>query len=147
MTTEAYLKPVPDPSHESKPYWDGLRDGRLLLQKCAQCGKIRHYPRPICDVCYSFEVKWIEASCLGTVHSWTVTHHAFNPGFKLDLPYILVTIDLDEGVRMQAPLRGARETDVRLGLPVGIIFEQAKPDLVTPACVTVSRPSHYPGQH
>jgi len=138
MTAEAYLKPVPEPTHESKPYWDGLRGGRLLLQKCGQCGKIRHYPRPVCDACYSFEVDWIEASGRGTVHSWTITHHAFNPGFKLELPYILVTIDLDEGVRMQVPLRGAKEADVRLGLPVRIIFEQAKPDLVTPACVTAS---------
>ena len=138
MTAEAYLKPVPEPTYESKPYWDGLKSGRLLLQKCGQCGKIRHYPRPVCDVCYSFEVRWIEASGLGTVHSWTITHHAFNPGFKLDLPYILATIDLEEGVRMQVPLRGARETDVKLGLPVRVIFEQAKPDLVTPACVTAS---------
>ena len=114
MTAEAYLKPVPEPTYESKPYWDGLKSGRLLLQKCGQCGKIRHYPRPVCDVCYSFEVRWIEASGLGTVHSWTITHHAFNPGFKLDLPYILVTVDLEEGVRMQVPLRGAKETDVKL---------------------------------
>ena len=76
MTAETYLKPVPEPTHESKPYWDGLQNGRLLLQKCGQCGKIRHYPRPVCDVCYSFEVKWIEASGRGTVHSWTITHHA-----------------------------------------------------------------------
>ena len=138
MTAETYLQPVPEPTHESKPYWDGLQNGRLLRQKCGQCGKIRHYPRPVCDVCYSFEVKWIEASGRGTVHSWTITHHAFNPGFKLDLPYILATIDLEEGVRMQVPLRGARETDVKLGLPVRVIFEQAKPDLVTPACVTAS---------
>ena len=89
-----------------------------------------------CDACYSFEVKWIEASGLGAVHSWTITHHAFNPGFKLELPYILVTIDLEEGVRVQVPLRGAKETDIKLGLPVRIIFEQTKPDLVTPACVT-----------
>jgi uncharacterized OB-fold protein len=138
MTAEAYLKPVPEPTHESRPYWDGLKSGRLLLQKCGQCGKIRHYPRPVCDACYSFEVNWIEASGRGTVHSWTITHHAFNPGFKLEVPYILVTVDLDEGVRMQVPLRGAGAADVKLGLPVRIIFEQARPDLVTPACVIAS---------
>ena len=78
-----------------------------MLQSCGACGKVRHYPRPLCDACYSFDVRWIEAKGTGTVHSWTVTHHAFNPGFKAELPYVLVTVDLAEGVRMQAPLRGA----------------------------------------
>ncbi len=78
-----------------------------MLQSCGACGKVRHYPRPLCDACYSFDVRWIDAKGRGTVHSWTVTHHAFHPGFKADLPYVLVTVDLTEGVRMQAPLRGA----------------------------------------
>jgi len=138
MTTETYLKPVPDITHESKPYWDGLKEGRLLLQKCGQCGKIRHYPRPLCDECFTFEVTWIEASGRGTVHSWTITHHAFNPGFKLELPLVLVTVDLEEGVRMQVPLRSAKDESIKLGVPVQIIFEKPKADLVTPACVIVS---------
>ena len=138
MTTETYLKPVPDITHESKPYWDGLKEGRLLLQKCGQCGKIRHYPRPLCDECFTFEVTWIEASGRGTVHSWTITHHAFNPGFKLELPLVLVTVDLEEGVRMQVPLRGVKDESIKLGVPVQIIFEKPKADLVTPACVIVS---------
>lgn len=138
MTTETYLKPVPDITHESKPYWDGLKEGRLLLQKCGQCGKIRHYPRPLCDECFSFDVTWIEASGRGTVHSWTITHHAFNPGFKLELPLVLVTVDLEEGVRMQVPLRGVKDESIKLGMPVQIIFEKPKADLVTPACVIVS---------
>ena len=50
-------------------------------------------------------VAWLDASGNGRVHSWTVTHHAFHPGFKPDLPYTLVTVDLDEGVRMKAQLR------------------------------------------
>lgn len=138
MTTETYLKPVPDITHESTPYWDGLKEGRLLLQKCGQCGKIRHYPRPLCDECFSFDVTWIEASGRGTVHSWTITHHAFNPGFKLELPLVLVTVDLEEGVRMQVPLRGAQDESIKLGMPVRVIFEKQKADLVTPACVIVS---------
>ena len=138
MTTETYLKPVPDITHESKPYWDGLKEGRLLLQKCGQCGKIRHYPRPLCDECFTFDVTWIEASGRGAVHSWTITHHAFNPGFKLELPLVLVTVDLEEGVRMQVPLRGAKDESIKLGVPVQIIFEKPKADLVTPACVIVS---------
>ncbi len=130
-----YLKPVPERTHESKPYWDGLMAGRLLVQKCGRCGKLRHYPRPLCDACFSFDVEWIEASGRGTVHSWTIAHHAFNPGFKDELPYVLVTVDLAEGVRMQAPLRGVEDNHIRIGLPVRIAFETPTAGLTLPAFV------------
>lgn len=138
--TQSYLKPVPQPTHESKPYWDALMEGKLLLQACGQCGKVRHYPRPLCDTCFSFDVKWIEASGRGSVHSWTVTQHAFNPGFKGEVPYVLATVDLEEGVRMLAPLRGVKETAVKVGLPVRVAFEKPKADLATPAFVAESQP-------
>ena len=128
-----YLKPVPEPTPESKPYWDALNEGRLVLQSCGSCGKIRHYPRPLCDACYSFDVRWIEAKGTGTVHSWTVTHHAFNPGFKAELPYVLVTVDLAEGVRMQAPLRDADASSLKAGLPVRLLIELARDGLALPA--------------
>src|SRR5678816_4904029 len=92
MPTEAAAKPLPEPTRDSKPYWDGLNEGRLLLQQCAACMRIRHYPRPVCDACYSMEVAWIEASGRGRVHSWTVAHHPFHPGFKEELPYIVAIV-------------------------------------------------------
>jgi uncharacterized OB-fold protein len=128
-----YLKPVPEPTPESKPYWDGLNEGRLLLQSCGACGKVRHYPRPLCDACYSFDVRWIDAKGTGTIHSWTITHHAFNPGFKGELPYVLVTVDLPEGVRMQAPLRNADTSALKRGLPVRLMIERARDGLALPA--------------
>jgi uncharacterized protein len=133
MTTDTYTKLVPEPTHESKPYWDGLNEGRLLLQKCTGCGKIRHYPRPLCDACHSFDVSWIEASGRGKVHSWTITHHPFHFAYKAELPYTLVTVDLDEGVRMQAQLRAPQDTAIRIGLPVHVTFERVKADLTLPA--------------
>lgn len=135
MTGDSYLKPVPNPSPDTQAYWDGLKEGRLLLQKCSGCGKVRNYPRPMCDACYSMESRWVEAKGSGKIHSWTETHHAFNPGFKGELPYILVTVDLDEGVRMNAPLRNADVSKLKIGMPVRVIFEQPKSDLVVPAFV------------
>jgi uncharacterized protein len=114
--------PLPTPTPESAPYWKGLRESRLLIQKCGRCGKLRHYPRPVCDACFSMDVDWIEASGRGTVHSWTQTHHAFLPAFAHDLPYILVTVDLEEGVRMNARLRHDGRT-IEIGAPVLCTFE------------------------
>ncbi len=128
----SYDKLVPSPSPETQPYWDGLNEGRLRLQCCGECGKVRHYPRPMCDACWSMKIDWVDASGLGTVHSWTITHYAFHPGFKGDLPYILVTVDLPEGVRMNAQARGIQESALRVGLPVKVVFDRVKDDLTLP---------------
>lgn len=132
METTAYDKPVPQPSYESQPYWDGLREHKLMLQQCAECGQIRHYPRAVCPKCYSMDIKWARASGRGTVHSWTISHHAFQFGFKKELPLILVIVDLEEGVRMNSQLKGASADDLRIGLAVEVIFEDATRELSLP---------------
>ncbi len=97
--SEIPAKPVPTPTELSQPYWDGVAAGELRLQACAACGKLRHYPRLLCDACYSDEVRWHTASGRGTVHSWTVAHHPYHPAFVNELPYTLVLVDLEEGPR------------------------------------------------
>ena len=57
-----------------------------------------------------------------TIHSWTITHHAFHPAFADELPYTLVTVDLEEGVRTLA--RYSSNDALKLGLPVLLHFEQ-----------------------
>lgn len=134
-TSGTYQKLVPEPTPHSAPYWAGLNDRKLLLQKCGGCGKIRHYPRPMCDACHSMEVGWVEASGRGTIHSWTITFHPFHPGFRDDLPYTLATVDLAEGVRMNAQLRDVPEESLRIGLPVRVAFETVKEGLTLPYLV------------
>ncbi len=130
MTTD-YMKPLPEPTPDTKAFWDGLNQGKLLLQTCSDCGKPRHYPRVVCPYCYSMQHRWVPASGKGTVHTWTVAHHAFHPGFKAELPYTLVTVDLAEGVRMNAQLRGDT-SKLKIGAPVHVAFELAAKDLTLP---------------
>lgn len=134
MNTHAELpaKPVPDVTPESAPYWEGLRQHKLLLQACADCGQIRHYPRAVCATCYSIAVTWIEANGAGTIQSWTVAHHPFHPGFKIEVPYALLLVDLAEGVRVNAPLRGD-PAGLQLGRAVRLIFENGGQGFVLPA--------------
>lgn len=113
-------KPLPHPSPLSQAYWDAAAGGRLVIQRCAACGKLRHYPRLLCDSCYSDAVDWVQASGRGKVHSWTVCHHAFHPGFAAELPYTLVTVDLEEGVRALGRWQGDA---FGIGTPVQGRFE------------------------
>lgn len=115
-------KPAPQPSALTAAYWEGTTRGVLLIQHCAACGKARHYPRHICDACHAFEVTWKASSGRGTVHSWTVAHHAFHPAFAGELPYALVIVDLAEGVRALGRFSEPTGKGLRLGLPVRLRF-------------------------
>ena len=104
------LHPLTNP--ESLPYWEGLKERRLMLQRCADCGNVRHYPRPVCSACHSLESDWFEASRRGTVHSWSVSRQAFHPSFKPYLPMTFVTADLEDGVRLIGVYKGANELEI-----------------------------------
>jgi len=113
-------RPMPTPTRESQSYWDGLREGKLMLQHCASCGKIRHYPRPVCPHCFSMDSEFKPAPLSGTLHTWTVCHHPFNFFFKAQAPFIVALVDMDAGVRINAPLRGVAESDLKIGQKVPI---------------------------
>jgi uncharacterized OB-fold protein len=127
-----YARPLPEITEESAPYWEGLRNHALMLQHCGDCGKVRHYPQVLCDACFSTNVSWRAVSGNGKIHSWTIAQHAFHPGFKDAVPYPIVLVDLDIGVRINAPFRGNTST-LHIGLPVHLIFEDVTSTLTLPA--------------
>ena len=125
-------RPAPEPTIDSKPYWDGLKERRLLLQQCGNCGLVRHYPRPMCEACHSLEVRWIESSRQGRLYAWTEVHHPFVPGFRDEIPYVMATVELEEGVRLQCQMLDAEAGGLRLDLPVEIVFREVQDGLVLP---------------
>lgn len=137
MSVEVPAKPQPAPTPVSRGFWDGTREGRLMLQRCGACGTVRHYPRPVCDRCYSLEVDWVQASGRGTVHSWTVCHHAYHPAFKGEVPYVLLTVDLEEGVRQMGRFEAADAARLKLGAPVRLHFTPSADGYGLPAFVLV----------
>lgn len=115
---------IPSPAADelSAPYWDGTKRGEFLVQRCLECGKLRHYPQILCSECLSHWYDWIKLSGRGRVHSWTVTYHAFHPAFRELVPYALVTVDMEEGVRALGRLAGTAPENLKLGLPLRATF-------------------------
>lgn len=111
------IPPVPDA--DDAPFWDGVRAGKLLLQRCADCGTVRHPPSPMCARCHSVQREWFEASGTGRVYSWIASQHPSAPD---DSQRIVALIDLDEGVRMVSNLQDVDLADVRPGMPVQVTF-------------------------
>lgn len=103
-------------------FWEGLRRGKALLQKCLECERVRFPPSPRCTSCGAAHSATVEASGGGSVYSWIVANRAFHPDFSASVPFILATIDLDEGARIAGELRTPTES-VHAGLRVRIAFE------------------------
>jgi hypothetical protein len=121
-------RPVPTPTNVSRPFWEGTKQGKLLLQRCRACGTHQYYPRPVCMRCMSRELEWTEASGRGTVYSYTVTHLP-PEGFEGREPYVLVSVDLAEGARMLGTLLDVAPDAVRIGMPVRATYERLTDDI------------------
>jgi len=103
---------------ESRPYWEGLAEERLRLQRCRGCGKHRFPAMPGCPSCGGDESEWVDAAGTGRLYSWVTIHQAFSPDFGEETPYTIATVELDEGCRVLARLQGdfAPHIDARLAV-------------------------------
>ena len=137
MSTETYLPPglpipVPESDGLSKPYWSGLRDNRLLVQRCGGCGTWQFGPEWLCHRCHRFDPDWVEVASRGRIYSWERVWHPVHPCLKGAGPYLVVLVELPQagGVRMLGNLLGDPMQEVVIGAEVEGVFEhhpQAEP--------------------
>ena len=92
--------PVPVADADTQPFWDGCRRGELLVQCCAQCGRWLWQPRPICSRCQTPDPVWTRVSGTGAVASWTVIRPPTLPAYAEMVPFVVLLVQLDEGVRL-----------------------------------------------
>ena len=116
---------------ESRPYWEGLAQGELRIQRCTTCLRADFYPCSVCPYCHAETLIWIVASGRGTIYSYTVAHQAFG-FFAGQVPFIIAIIELEEGVRMMSRIIDASREQVVIGKAVQVTFEQATEDLTLP---------------
>jgi len=125
-------RPLPTPmTPEAKPYWDGLKDEKLMLPKCGDCKKAFFYPRIACPHCHSRNIGWEQASGKGVLYSFEIAYRSLNPAFKIEPPYVLAMIELEEGPRIMSNLINieADPAVVKIGAPVEVVFEKQNDDV------------------
>ncbi len=86
-------RPRPALTQDNRFFFDGAKDHRLLIQRCTNCGALRHPPRPSCAQCRSFEWDTVAASGRGTVYSFVVNHYPQVPAF--DYPLIVALVEIE----------------------------------------------------
>jgi uncharacterized protein len=126
-------RPRPAITQDNAFFFEGTRAGKLLVQRCASCGTLRHPPLPACAHCRSLEWDTVESSGRGTLYSYVVVHHPQVPGFDYPLPIGLV--ELEEGTRIVANLEGAPLSAWRIGMPVALALVAVDDELTLPAFV------------
>jgi uncharacterized OB-fold protein len=113
---------IPTIDAASAPYWEAARQGRLLIAECAECGKVHHYPRPFCPFCWSEDVNPVQADGTGTLYTYSTVYVNDLPPFKERLPYVAAIVELDEGPRLMTTIEGTNAGDLRVGMPVTVVF-------------------------
>ena len=127
-----YNKPVPAIDPDSQPYWDGAKEGRLMIQRCKATGQAFLYSRQLVPGVVDSEVEWIEASGRGTIYSYTIARRPAGQPFADDVPYVIVSVELEEGARVMSNLVTADPDSVAIGQAVEVVFDAVSGDLTIP---------------
>jgi uncharacterized protein len=102
--TERPLPPKPVPDQDTQPFWDAVEERRLVVPRCPSCNHWIWQPKPVCPRCRMPDPEWVEVSGNGRVASWTVLHPPVLPVWADQLPFVVLLVELDEGVRMLGQL-------------------------------------------
>ena len=131
-------RPRPALTPDNRFFFEGAKQHKLLIQRCTNCGRLRHPPRPACANCQSFEWEAVTASGRGTIYSYVVNHYPQVPAF--DYPLVVVLVELEEGTRLVANVADITPETVAIGMPVIADFCDFDEDLTLP----VFRPDPQP---
>ncbi len=134
-TGTEYKREIPIPSPVSRPYWEACKRHELRAQRCRDCNWLWMYPSRMCHNpdCSSLDNSdWEQLSGMGKVWTFTVNHRAPNVEWAEDLPYVFGVIELDEGVMITSNVIGCDPSEVHIGMPVEVVFQDISEEIALP---------------
>ena len=124
-----YTKPLPRCDDNHREFYEFCKDHELRFQRCFDCKAWRHMPRDSCEACGSFNWNWQPSSGNATLFTWTIVHRALHPAFADEIPYTVVVVEMEEGVRLVSRLVDVSNEELELGLPLEAVFEEVTPEI------------------
>ena len=121
------MRPLPQTNGPDRPFWQALRRREVQVQRCKSCGTHRFPATRYCAHCRSDESEWVAVAPRGTLETWCVFHRPYFEG--LPVPYTVIQVKLDCGVRVFANPAGVETSALRIGMPVEAVFEDVAPDV------------------
>ena len=134
MSDETPLRPLPLPDERTAPFWEAAREGRLAIQRCANCRRWNHAPSLSCPACSSFDLHFEDVSGKGSLFSWTIVKEPPAPGFRDMVPLVVGIVELAEQPHLLLPanILGVAPSELRLGMPLAVEFEHVSEDCALP---------------
>jgi uncharacterized protein len=130
---------LPALSDQNRHFWQGGERGELRFLRCEDCGTILHPPVPLCWNDHSKKLSPAAVSGRATVASFTINHQPWMPG--PELPYVVAIVEIEEDprVRLTTNIVNCKPEDVRIGMPVRVLFEH-HPDPVGDVWIPLFEP-------
>jgi len=115
---------LPQITPENEHYWKGGARGELTFLRCDACRTYVHPPSPLCPSCLSRQLAPAAVSGRARLLTWTVNHHRWIPGFEP--PYLIAIVEIEEqrGLRVTTNLVNCTPDELRMDLPVQVLFEE-----------------------
>lgn len=124
------VRPRPAVMRETAFFWEGARAGELRIQQCRSCQRLAHPPVVRCPACGSYDLGHRVASGRGTLYSFVEPVHPPMPFMRY--PYVVGLVELEEGTRLLSNIVHCAPEQVRIGMPLELVFQQTDPDLRLP---------------
>jgi uncharacterized OB-fold protein len=125
--------PRPAPGTEHWPFWEACRRHELAFERCGDCGRFRHHPRPRCPFCQSAAREWATVDGRGVVASWTVIHPPVLPAFEAVAPYNAVVVHLPgPDVHLVSNVVDCPNEELAVGMAVEVTFVDVDDELTLP---------------
>jgi uncharacterized protein len=109
--------------HDTSAYWLGLRDGKLLLCRCNQCGTWIHPPRAACPSCWSDDIGHEMPSGKASLFSYLV--QSTEPGQPVEVIGWAELVEQRE-LFVVAPVEGMSLDNVQIGADLILGFRKSR---------------------
>lgn len=124
--------PLPVPSLDNQYWFNKCKEHVLVLQRCRECKAFNHPPRPNCTNCGSSDLNWVESKGKGRIFTFTITRQPVSRALIGRIPWVVVEVELEEGVHMVSNLIDTDCDVIQIGMPVEVVFEQVDDEITLP---------------
>jgi hypothetical protein len=117
---------LPSIDEPSAFFWTSGADGRLRFLRCSACSYFIHPPAPYCPRCGGRDAAPEAVAGKGKLYSYTVNHQPWDGTSEV---YIIGVVVMDEqsDLRLLTNLVDVTPDDVRIGMPMEVVFEDHPP--------------------
>src|SRR3954462_15855919 len=117
--------PLPEPTPVSRPFWDAVREHKILIQYSLSTDRYVFYPRTLAPRTLADDLEWREIDGAGTLYTYTVARRPRGPPWAAHVPQLLGVVEWDlagQAPRVSTELVDVEPGDIRIGMRVSPVF-------------------------